>query len=277
MTRLLLDEKGKAFINGLSNVVVYICLAVAILSIVYAVYIAYLFFTASDQNKRKAAKDRLIKTLASCLIIFTAAAILKGLDISFNETGGDYDGTKEPDQPVIQTYHYEGTPEFNFGRTNNTPAGGGGVSFVYFEGSFMICGYNIFDDVTGKSITASGKNIFIKKCNIVNPDGWLKNLNDETADGSITRFNNTNDATFKYTTKFYGGAKYDFPCIGDENNSDNLFIMVEVSFFMYSKEEQPKDVHELIKYTSEIKNVIIKVKFKPKAGENIPYKVSYTM
>ena len=114
MATQLLEYTGNQFVAELSNVVVYICLAAAILSIVYAVYIAYLFFTASDQNKRKAAKDRLIKTLASCLIIFTAAAILKGLDITFNGVSGGYDGPTASLNEVHIFYNGEPTSSFDY-------------------------------------------------------------------------------------------------------------------------------------------------------------------
>ena len=64
-TLQLLEEKGYTgaqFMKDLGWVVVAIVSIAGAFMTVYAIYIAYLFATATDANKRKAAKDRLMKT-----------------------------------------------------------------------------------------------------------------------------------------------------------------------------------------------------------------------
>ncbi len=95
MTTLLLDVyDGKQFVKDLLWYI-YVIMAVAeVLMVLYAVYIAYLFMTASDDGKRRAAKDRLWKVLSSCLIIVALVSVMTTLDISLGdgkknkETGG---------------------------------------------------------------------------------------------------------------------------------------------------------------------------------------------
>ena len=83
MTQLLYT--GEEFIAELSNILVWIISIVGVLMVLYAVYIGYLFATATDEGKRRAAKSRLFKILSSVLIVYALAACLKVIDVNFSK------------------------------------------------------------------------------------------------------------------------------------------------------------------------------------------------
>lgn len=76
---------GEEFIAELSNILVWIISIVGVLMVLYAVYIGYLFATATDEGKRRAAKSRLFKILSSVLIVYALAACLKVIDVNFSK------------------------------------------------------------------------------------------------------------------------------------------------------------------------------------------------
>ncbi len=83
MTLQLLDTAGDQFMHDLLWLTVIIVSIAGALMTLYAVYIGYLFFTATDANRRKAAKDRAIKVVASTLIVFALVFVLQGIEVSF--------------------------------------------------------------------------------------------------------------------------------------------------------------------------------------------------
>ena len=91
---------GEEFIAELSNILVWIISIVGVLMVLYAVYIGYLFATATDEGKRRAAKSRLFKILSSVLIIYALAACIKVIDVNFSkvekpkEDGGSINWTE---------------------------------------------------------------------------------------------------------------------------------------------------------------------------------------
>ncbi len=85
MTLQLLDKAGDQFKHDLLWLTVIIVSIAGALMTLYAVYIGYLFFTATDANRRKAAKDRAIKVVASTLIVFALVFVLQGIKVSFTD------------------------------------------------------------------------------------------------------------------------------------------------------------------------------------------------
>ncbi len=84
MKTLLLYE-GKDFIAELSNIVIWLVSIAGALMTLYAVYIGYLFATASDESKRKNAKSRLIKIISSVFIVYALAATLGVIKVEFTD------------------------------------------------------------------------------------------------------------------------------------------------------------------------------------------------
>ncbi|MBQ7973829.1 MAG: hypothetical protein IJ295_02635 [Clostridia bacterium] len=86
MAQLLAEEEytGAQFIKELSWLITIIISIAGALMTLYAVYIGYLFATASDEGKRKAAKNRLIKILSSALIIFALASCISVINVTFD-------------------------------------------------------------------------------------------------------------------------------------------------------------------------------------------------
>lgn len=86
ITQLLAEEyTGAQFIKELSWLITIIISIAGALMTLYAVYIGYLFATASDEGKRKAAKNRLIKILSSVLIIFALASCISVINVTFDD------------------------------------------------------------------------------------------------------------------------------------------------------------------------------------------------
>ncbi|MBO5229437.1 MAG: hypothetical protein J6B20_01410 [Clostridia bacterium] len=94
---------GEEFIAELSEILVWIISIVGVLMVLYAVYIGYLFATATDEGKRRAAKSRLFKILSSVLIIYALAACIKVINVSFD----DVEISKEDTDNAINWAEYE--------------------------------------------------------------------------------------------------------------------------------------------------------------------------
>lgn len=91
LSQLLAEVKagGTEFVDGLKWLVVVLVSIAGSLCILYAIYIGYLFATATDDGKRRAAKDRLIKVISSGLIIFALAMCLTVIDVNFSKPVAD--------------------------------------------------------------------------------------------------------------------------------------------------------------------------------------------
>jgi len=100
------NDGGTKFVDGLKWLVVVLVSIAGSLCILYAIYIGYLFATATDDGKRRAAKDRLIKVLSSLLIIFALAMCLTVIDVKFTtpkQDGGKTDeGTSLDDLQSVE-------------------------------------------------------------------------------------------------------------------------------------------------------------------------------
>ena len=87
MIKLLLAQQaytGDKFKSDLSFLIVVLVSLAGALMTLYAVYIAYIFATATDEGKRRASKERLLKVLGSALIIYALAATIQVINVNFN-------------------------------------------------------------------------------------------------------------------------------------------------------------------------------------------------
>ncbi len=91
-TNLLLTES--TLVEDLFSVLSIIGGAVVGLIVLYAVYLFFLMGTASDAEKRRKAKSRVIKAFSSIFIIVILMMMLSVIDVTFNNTngGGSWDG-----------------------------------------------------------------------------------------------------------------------------------------------------------------------------------------
>jgi len=96
MTNQLLADSGATFMAELKWLVVILVSIAGALCVLYAVYIGYLFATATDEGKRRAAKSRFIKVLSSALIIVAMAFALNAINLRFDTPDNGGNGT-DPD------------------------------------------------------------------------------------------------------------------------------------------------------------------------------------
>ena len=115
---------GPAFIEGLYQLVLWILLIAGTLFTLYAVYIGYLFATASDEGKRKAAKTRLMKVLSSALIIYALTTSIKLIEINFSNTkksGNTNDTNDIIWDNTLLVYHCMNMPTLQLSDQDGTP------------------------------------------------------------------------------------------------------------------------------------------------------------
>ncbi len=99
---------GNEFMADLTELVIWLVSIAGSLMVIYAVYIGYLFATATDQSKRKAVKDRLIKLISSVFIIFALATVLGVIKVNFTDIERSDDNAKV-DWAKLE-YEYVGMP-----------------------------------------------------------------------------------------------------------------------------------------------------------------------
>lgn len=223
MTALLLVEKGYTgaqFMQQLGDIVVWITSIAGAMMVLYAVYIAFLFATASDANKRKAARERLIKTVASALIIIALASVLAVIKVTFNTEEGNFTGPSAGG--AGSDYNYNATPTMKLSwLPNDDPMAG-------FEAPLMgtlELNSKYFTDDNGKEIDPEGDQIEFQDCHVVKPqEFWNDNKNKETLDNSAI-----GQAVFRITIPNVNSAGGQaIPCIKGSN--DNYTIRVTVKF-----------------------------------------------
>lgn len=94
MALLLSDNAGATFKQNAITIVFWIVTIAGSLLTVYAIYIGYLFATATDASKRTAAKTRLMKIFSSALCIYALAACLKVIEVNFDPVQGNLNNDK---------------------------------------------------------------------------------------------------------------------------------------------------------------------------------------
>lgn len=217
-SQLLASYTGQQFIKDLSWLVVILVSIAGALCTLYAVYIAYLFFTASDPTKRKAAKDRLIKVASSAIIIFALAGILRVLDVSFVTQSGSYTGSSGGNGGELgySAYSYNGNPEMV-------------LSGQWYQGKIEISGsFNLYtSDLLGDEIQVDkdGKNIEFKSCSFAVPKDWPGSGALKLDTTPVLK--KEKDASGKDYTKFLiklkqsagPGTKVSIPVVDDELNT----------------------------------------------------------
>ncbi len=167
MTLQLLADvyTGNNFIKDLGWLVTIIVTVAGALMTLYAVYIFYLFFTASDPTKRKAAKDRAIKIVSSALIIYVMAAALAALNINWTTQTGNYSGPSGESSGLggESNYTYSGRPECTL-KASYEPTG------MSIKGEFTLTSAELLGD--GVKIDKYGTKMQFKECSFTNPIGW---------------------------------------------------------------------------------------------------------
>jgi len=110
---------GNEFMADLSNIVIWLVSIAGALMTLYAVYIGYLFATASDEGKRKTAKSRLIKLISTIFIVYALAATLNVIKVTFTtlEKSKEED-TINTDWTTVE-YAYSGNPKFKVDTEND--------------------------------------------------------------------------------------------------------------------------------------------------------------
>ncbi|MDR0383763.1 MAG: hypothetical protein LBH47_00350 [Christensenellaceae bacterium] len=77
--------------SGLLDVLMYVFIAIGALAGVYAAYLGFLMGTATDESKRKAAKDRILKVLSSVMCIIVLSVILGTVSFQLSGVDGEKD------------------------------------------------------------------------------------------------------------------------------------------------------------------------------------------
>lgn len=177
-TLQLLEEKGYTgaqFMKDLGWVVVAIVSIAGAFMTVYAIYIAYLFATATDANKRKAAKDRLMKTVASALIVAACASILAVITVRFDTTEGSIEGPQGGEiGSMVSGIKYTDNPQLVL--TGEINSSHGYTSLVY-KGTINVNSRNLVND-KGEKIDPDGKSIVFSAGNKLTTapgDAWRAN------------------------------------------------------------------------------------------------------
>ncbi|MBS7400917.1 MAG: hypothetical protein KIG16_00175 [Eubacteriales bacterium] len=164
-TQLLAAYTGQQFIKDLSWIVVIVVSIAGALSTLYAVYIFYLFMTASDPTKRKAAKDRLIKVFSSTIIIVALAGVLAVLDVIFVTQKGSYTGPIAGGNGVREYSSYTMDGDVSCTLSANPKSGG-----LEITGTFSLFTSMIKGD--GAQIDPKGNLTTITDVRVVSPSDW---------------------------------------------------------------------------------------------------------
>ena len=152
---------GDTFMSELGDLVVWIVSIAGVLMVLYAVYIGYLFATATDASKRKAARERLLKTIASSLIIIALATVLSVINVTFNKPEGGMKGSGS-EIVVASQFEYVGEPSFIFTCNNNEHK---------VTGTFKVESKYVMLD--GQPYDGGNKDNFtFASCKLVGPDGF---------------------------------------------------------------------------------------------------------
>ncbi|MCQ2382081.1 MAG: pilin [Clostridia bacterium] len=219
MTAQLLagEYTGTQFMKELGNLVVVIVSIAGALMTLYAVYIGYLFASASDANKRKAAKTRLIKVIASSLIIVGLASVLSVINVNFNKVESNNSQSSNSDLTAVASYTYNGSPVMVFKHEARQ-------SMV--KGTLKFDPGNIYIEET--PISLAGRTARFSSCSIIAPSG----------NGYTVNFNlSTNEliVSYKYSAAelYNNSGKIFLPSASNENNQDIIKILLT---FCYTDE-----------------------------------------
>ena len=225
MTTQLLYS-GADFMKELGWLTTIIVSLAGVLMGFYAVYIGFLFATASDANKRKAARERLIKVMASAFIIIALAALLGAININFSKIKTDNNNKSVEDRYSsgnLKGWNYSENVEMNLGYKNN-PIGYGGYTSPEFSGNFKISMANFTKD--GVKIDADEYEF--GGCEVTEPSSFNNILPGdqiiEISDDGKTLQYNFKGTMVNYKTLSSDGKHYILVkvTIGSKNSNDEL-------------------------------------------------------
>ena len=168
ISQLLAAYTGNDFMRELKDVLILIFGAAGALCTLYAIYIGYLFATASDEAKRRTAKNRFIKILSTALIIVALAFVMGGMNLTFTETGGGSGSGSDDLMSGLDKYEKSSTI-YNEKIGKKTVAPGKTISFE-------IDPSNIYNTDTKASISGAKFKSFV----LVGISSELKNVLDDT-------------------------------------------------------------------------------------------------
>ncbi len=214
MTTQLLAQQaytGAQFMKDLGNIVVILVSIAGALMTLYAVYIAYLFSTATDAHKRKAARERLIKTVASSLIVIGLAAVLTVINVRFNAAEGRISGpTVGQGGNYTSDYTYAAEPEFVFKKVNVS-----GKNMA--EGVLQLD--SRFLQENGAAIDPNGNKVKFEVCQIVSPN-W-KDMG--IVDAAVISNGNLGKMTYAINLK-------EFSIPAGESEGGSYYVTVAIKF-----------------------------------------------
>ena len=204
---------GNEFMADLSNIVIWLVSIAGALMTLYAVYIGYLFATASDEGKRKTAKSRLIKLISTIFIVYALAATLNVIKVTFTtiEKSKEED-TTNTDWTSVE-YSYAEIPELVLDVKDNNYKS----SIVFYpraitvsSGTSSLSGIKITNfTFFGEAVYGLNELCYEQKCTM-NPDGSL---------------------SFDYTSKKKSDLEDDVVIIVDERKGPNSgWVQGQISF-----------------------------------------------
>lgn len=111
---LLLADHGEEFVQGLLSIL-QICMGLfSIMMVVFAVYLFFMMYTATDEGKRKKVKSRIYHTITSLVIVITLILALRGLEIHITSQDNLGNSDKDVALPTLsdnffKDAQYDGT------------------------------------------------------------------------------------------------------------------------------------------------------------------------
>ena len=154
---------GAEFMHDLGNLTVIIVGAAGAMMTLYAIYIGFLFATASDANKRKAARERLYKVVGSAFIIIGLAIVLGTINVRFNKVEGSVTDTNNGTNGNFSSqYSYGESVSMTLNYTNRRGTTQG--TMVILDGS------KIKKD--GKLISTKKDTVQFLSCDVIAPSDW---------------------------------------------------------------------------------------------------------
>ncbi len=237
ISQLLADSAdsytGKKFMEQLLEFVQYLAAAVSAGLILYAVYIGYLFATASDANKRKAAKDRLVKAVASCLIVIalTSVLVVVGQNLSFTTV------KRQESHNTYSRYQYGSQPTIMFSWNSNV----GGGSFHQVDGLVkiepkLISGFD--NDNKLINVVDEDNQMILTKCSISDElNGW------QWGRAAVNQDSKPGSYEFKFVINLsLSSSNVIIPVSHVSGNPQVTYIPIVVNFVLT---EHPKDVQTI--------------------------------
>ncbi len=244
-----LEYTGSQFMDDLLVLVTVIIGIAGAMMALYACYIGYLFATATDDGKRRAAKTRLLKVIASVLIIFGLVSVMSVIEVTFNnaevarDADNKYFGGITGDST---TYKYNDTPTLNLSKTSKMVSG----SFV-----LSVSCLERYKEGT-KDTRFDISNLTFVDFTFLEPSSFPGETADGGVDYRVTVKKNKNVSRgiitieWIYQASKFEGGKYQCPCLVRDNNY--YYLTATASFKTRGGNDPASSVKLEIKLTTGI-------------------------